>query len=302
MDFSDAKATFGLACIGTPTSTGASGTLQLGGYSQDTQLTEVDVAYSVRAIIVSSASYFEIVPTTGVTSTSSAFTAGTAQVETATIVAAGGCNSNGTMALVVTSAGMTGNPRTVNVVLTIAQHTTAALITTAARTALAADAVIAARFTVGGTSAAITLTRRPTNTFTVPGGTLNFYAANDTTLNLAIPTGLGVTAAASSTNTTAGVATSGCKIYDGDGKDLEGVTIPTISELRAFRITLETVDGVSESMLWEIDSASQFIQLNSGQQIQSTATQLAPLNMPTPWKFSPDSGPMDMTLTIFGTT
>jgi len=123
----------------------------------------------------------------------------------------------------------------VAVALTTTAHTTAALIAAAARTALAADSAVSGRFTIGGTGADITLERKPTSTFTVPGGTLNLYAADDATLNLAIPSGLGVTAASTSTGTTSGQASDGVKIYDA-GTDFEGVAIPTLAEINGIMI------------------------------------------------------------------
>jgi len=231
MSFSQCRATYGLQATGTPTSTQVSGTVQIGASQAQIRLTDANVAYSLRAIFASTAAELDLDLTTGSTVGSTAFAAGAAQVETATIVAAGGCTSNGTMTLVVTAAGLTGSPLNVPVALTTTEHTTAALIAAAARTALGANAAVAARFTIGGTGADISLTHKPTSTFTVPGGTLNLYAANDGTLNLAIPSGLGVTVAGTSANTTAGVASSGVKIYDGDGKDFEGETIPTISAI-----------------------------------------------------------------------
>jgi hypothetical protein len=120
----------------------------------------------------------------------------------------------------LTAAGLTGSPLTVNVPLTTTAHTTAALIATACRETLAANTAVAAMFTIGGTSAAVTLTRKPSASFTVPDGTLDLYHANDGTLELVVPTSLGVTGATSS-NTTAGVASAGVKLYD-NGVNFEG--------------------------------------------------------------------------------
>jgi hypothetical protein len=200
---------------------------------------DANEGYSVRMIFAASSADASLELTTGSTTGTDAFTAGNAQVETATIVAASGATSNGNLALVVTAAGLTGSPLTVNVALTTTAHTTAALIAAACRTTLAANTAVAALFTVGGSSAAITLTRKPTSTFTVPGGTLNLYAANDATLNLLIPTALGVTGASSSTNTTAGVASAGVKLYD-SGLDFEGNATPGIGPLSAVLIKCQS--------------------------------------------------------------
>ena len=297
MDFSDAKATFGLACIGSPISPGSSGSLQIGSYQSSVALTEVDVGYVVRAILPNSSSTLSLNVLTGSTAASTAWTAGVAQVETNTIVAAGGCTSNGTMTLVVTAAGLTGSPLNVAVAITTAVETTAALIATAARTALAANAAVAAMFTVGGTSAAITLTRLPTSTFTVPTGTLNLYAANDATLNLAIPAGLGVTVSATSTNTTAGVLTTGAKIYGGDGLDAEGEALPTSTKIRAVKLYVETATDTADAIDW---TSSGTVSVSPGETLQRARSTNYGLDIGTTNTFVPQTGPLDMTVTIMG--
>lgn len=115
----------------------------------------------------------------------------TAQVETAT--ALGTITGSGNAAVVITAAGMTGSPKTLNVA--VLNNDTASQWAAKVRTALGLDADITARFAVGGAGALITLTRL------VP-------AANDATLNISLDNGTctGITTAASSANTTAGVA------------------------------------------------------------------------------------------------
>ncbi len=117
-------------------------------------------------------------------------TSGVFQVETAT--AAGTVTVAGNASVVVTAAGMTGSPITLAVPVAVSD--TANAIATAIRAALNANAVIAAFFTVSGATSAVILTRTQS-------------AANDATLNIAIADGTstGVTTAASSANTTAGV-------------------------------------------------------------------------------------------------
>lgn len=114
----------------------------------------------------------------------------TAQVETAT--AAGTISGSGDASVVITAAGMTGTPKTIAVA--VLENDTAAQWAEKVRVALAADAAVAALFTVGGSNAAIVLTRKTP-------------AANDATLNIALDNGTcaGITTAAASANTTAGV-------------------------------------------------------------------------------------------------
>lgn len=118
---------------------------------------------------------------------------GTAQVETATAV--GTVTGSGNATVVVTAAALTGSPKTIAVAVT--NGDSAATVAGKIRTALAADADVAAAFTVGGSSTTVVLTAI-------------IKAANDTTLNISIDNGTctGLTTAATSSNTTAGVRPS----------------------------------------------------------------------------------------------
>lgn len=122
-------------------------------------------------------------------SVAGAFTA-QPQVETAT--AAGTISTAGNATVVVTANQMTGSPRTVSVA--VANADTAATWAGKVRTALAADATVAAFFAVSGAGTAIVLTA------------LN-AAANDPSMNVSLANGtsVGITAAPTSANTTAGV-------------------------------------------------------------------------------------------------
>lgn len=117
--------------------------------------------------------------------------AGVAQVETATVV--GTITQVGNAAVIVTAAGMTGSPKTIQVA--VALNDTASQVAGKIRTALAADPDVAAKFAVSGANAEVILTALAA-------------AANDATLNVDIDNGTcaGLTAAHASANTTAGVA------------------------------------------------------------------------------------------------
>ena len=294
MNLSNARATFGLQAKATPTSSNVSGSIQIGANSETISFPTADVVYSLRAIFAGNSDELAIDLTDCDTTGSTAFVAGNAQVEIATITAAAGATSSGTMTLGLTSAGMTGSPLNIAVPLVTGTHTNAALIAAAARNALLANAVVVARFTISGTGPNIVLTRKPTSSYAVPTGILNLYAANDTTLNLAIPSGLGVTAAATSANTTAGVISDGVKIYDGDGKDFEGETLAAIaatygvmiknSEGPLFNITGSTSDSFT--------LAADSIILFAGSSSNQIDSQLIFLS----------SGAADLTITVIGAT
>lgn len=223
MNLSNSRATIGLQSKATPTSTATSGSLQIGANPSVITFPDAVAAYSIRAFFATGNFTPEL--TTGVTTGSTAFVAGTAQVETAT--AAGDATTSGDVTATITSAGMTGSPLAISVA--ILSGDTAAVWAGKVRTALAANTTIAARFTVSGTSTSIVLTRKPDSVLTDDTESVNILLANDSTLNIALGAGsTGVTAAPTSTNTTAGVATSGVLIRNGDGDDVEGIAIPTI--------------------------------------------------------------------------
>lgn len=117
---------------------------------------------------------------------------GTAQVETATAVGSIGVAGAGNATVVFTSANLTGSPITLSVA--VANSDTPSLWAAKVRTALRANSVIASRFIISGSGASIIATDR-------------IKAANDATLNISLDNGTctGITTAASSANTTAGI-------------------------------------------------------------------------------------------------
>jgi hypothetical protein len=235
MPVSSAQAIIGLNAAGTPSSTNVTGTVQIGPSQSQFAFPTADVAYSVRAIIAPASDFVLNVPD-GTTDESDAWVAGVAQVETATAVGTIG-SGNGNAEIIVTCDSMDNSPKTILVDVTSGD--TAAVWAGKVRTALAADVDVASVFSVGGASTAIVLTVKEIGGLSIP-----IYQDNDSTINIAIDNGTctGITPAATSANTTQGVATSGCVIYDGDGKDFEGIAIPTITNLKG--MILEGVSGV----------------------------------------------------------
>ena len=246
MAISSAQAIYGLNAAGIPSSTNVTGSVQIGPSQTQVQFLDADVAYSVRAIIAGGGE-FVIVGATNDTSGSDAWVAGTAQVETAT--AAGTISGTGNASVTVTASGMAGSPKTISA--PVVSGDTASVWAGKVRTALASDTDVSELFTVSGSTTAIVLTRKPNQEIpAVPS-----YLANDGTLNIALANGTctGITPAASSANTTAGVATSGALIYDGDGKDFEGIAIPsggiTLAILLKTIGTIEVQQGSSSFTL-----------------------------------------------------
>lgn len=234
MTLTQAQATFGLRAFGTPTGTNISNDVQIGIAPTTVAFPNAEVAYSVGCLLADSTADFVINLADGDTTGTTAWTAGTAQVETAT--AAGTITGSGNAEVIVTAAGMTGSPKTI--LVAVENGDTAAVWAGKVRTALAADTAVAALFDVSGTSTSIVLTRKPSKTYTIGATILPIRVANDSTLNIELDndTSTGITPAASSANTTAGVATVGAYLFDGDGKDFEGVTIPTIGDISGYLI------------------------------------------------------------------
>lgn len=157
----------------------------------------------------------------------------TKQIETATI--AGTVSTGGNASITVTANGMTGSPKTISVAVTLGDN--AATVAGLVRYALATDADVSELFLVGGTSANVTLTRR-------------IDAANDATLNIAVDNGTceGLTAAPTSSNTTAGVAVD--------------VYYITLAEFKAYRKITNTTDD--DLILTMIAAAQGYLENNWG--------------------------------------
>lgn len=232
MTISAARSTRSLTAIGTHTETGVDGSPTIGTIQAATAYSTADVAYTIGATIKKAAATLTLDVAYG-TATGTTHVAGAAQIETATVVAASGCTSNGNCVLVVTSDVVAGSPLNVTVALTTASNT-ATLVATALAAGLAANAAVAAHYTVTSNAADIILTRTADSN--------GYFYATDSSLNLAIPAGIGITAAATSTGTLAGTATSGTLISSGGaGLDFEGNTIPQITTLHG--ICVEATSG-----------------------------------------------------------
>jgi len=234
MIINTARSIFALFAQATPTRVNV-GTLQtIGENATQTPYTAAESAYSVGFTIAAGGEAI-IDLADNDTASSDVWTAGVAQVETAT--AAGTITASGNASVVVTAAGMTGSPKTIAVAVT--NTDTAATWAGKVRTALAADTAVSALFTVGGTTTAISLTRKPTAT--VNG--ISFYAADDGTLNISLDNGTctGITTAATSANTTAGVLTAGVTVESGGTEDFEGITITPMTKING--ILMQVLSG-----------------------------------------------------------
>lgn len=239
MDLSSVRAVYGLSGVAAHDRPLTTGSVILGQSSSTVNLPDATFAYTFEAICADSDVLN--VDFSNFSYTSTTWVAGTKQVETAT--AAGTITTAGNASVVVTAAGMTGSPKTISVA--VALNDTAATWAGKVRTALAADTAVAALFDVGGTTTAIQLTRKAVDSFALRGTAYEIRAANDSTLNISLDNGTcaGITTAATSANTTAGVATQGHKV-EGLANDFQGDAFLTGAKT-IYGILAEVTDSVS---------------------------------------------------------
>ncbi len=160
----------------------------------------------------------------------------TKQVETASVL--GTVTLTGNATVTVTAFGMGNSPKAVSVA--VANGDSASVVGGLVRTALAFDVDVAAMFLVSGAGANVVLTK-------------HVAAANDSTLNIAIDNGTctGLTAAPTSTNTTAGTGlTNGyCTLTE-----LKSADVMNFASTTAHDSVLETI---IEAVSRLIDNAAQ---------------------------------------------
>jgi hypothetical protein len=246
MNLTNTTATFGLNSFAAPNNAATNGQVQVGPNIQTLRLTEVTKIHSFEVLLMGNGSELEIdVSDMDLGAGSTAWVAGTAQVETAT--AAGTVSAAGNLTITVTSAGMTGSPLAVSV--PVLNGDTADVWAGKVRTALAANATIAERFTISGTSTAIVLTRKPLQTIEIAGESIPIQYDNDTTLNIATANGTaaGITEAATSANTTAGVETVGAYAPYLNERDVFGDDL-ALQEV-AYLSVLNTSESLSVSVV-----------------------------------------------------
>jgi len=185
------------------------------------------VAYSLRMDIASGKTLTLAMGTGAVTGSDP----GVLQVETATVIAAAGITTAGDAMVIVTASNLTGSPLTVSVPLLLAFD--AEESADAIRNALSAIPAITSIFTVSGTTDVVRLTAIKA-------------IANDTTLNISIANGTcaGITAAPTSTNTTAGVLRTQAYRISGatwDETDFEGEPLPEMP--KAHCVYIRRIEG-----------------------------------------------------------
>ena len=221
MAITGTEARYQLIATSSPSQVHVSGSAAIGTALSTVVYTDAPtVAYSLAMLIASGDTLTIDFATGAVTGT----VAGAFQVETATIVAASGATTAGNLTVTVTSPLVTGSPLAISVPLTLAENT-ASLVAAQVRTVLAATAAVTAHYTVGGSAATYVLTAL-------------VKAPNDATLNLAHinDTSAGITTAATSANTTAGIGQTIAYKVEGtawNATDYEGIALPAMTKLHS---------------------------------------------------------------------
>jgi len=256
MALENAKFTYGLSATAAATSINTSGDFTLGIDPTILLLPEVTNGYSFGGCIYGNGDSVTFSPLDGVVTIDDAFVAGTAQVETAN--AAGTTSGAGNVSVTFTAAAVTGSPITVSVA--VASGDTASTWAAKVRTALSLNTAISSVYTISGTGTSIVATRIP---LVIRADCPSSNYANDSTLNIALANGSpspGITPAATSANTTAGVATDGAYILKGDGNNYEGNPIGTMTEIHGILLACEAgaISIQTSEYSFQLNGASTF--------------------------------------------
>ena len=218
-----------------------SNSVRLGKGNASTALSSATKVVTFDAIMQGSSSDL-VVDVSDLDSTgTTAWSAGTAQIEKA--IAVGTIGTAGNAEVVVTAADVTGSPLTFSVA--VAASDTDEQWAAKVRTALAANSALTEHYTVDGTETKIELHRKASVQHTIQGEVVGAYPANDATLNISLDndTCTGITTAATSTDHTAGVASSGVYVPALDGNDFEGIATGGASNLHGIYIKNSTPAG-----------------------------------------------------------
>ncbi len=241
MDLSNPQAFSGLETTANPRGSNVRNGVRLGKGNASTSLSSATKVVTFDAIMQGSSSNL-VVDVSDLDSTgTTAWSAGNAQVETAT--ASGTIATSGNASVIVSSPYVDTGQLTVSVA--VESGDLPAEWAAKARTALAANSVLSQYYDVGGSLTGITLSSKPTLSHTIQGQSIGAYPANDATLNIALlnDTCTGIATATSSANTTAGVASSGVYVPALDGNDFEGIATGGANDLYGIYIKNSTPAG-----------------------------------------------------------
>lgn len=223
MKVSKLTAFLGLIGLADNTRFNVTGSSNVGSPMAKVELPVSDIIYALRFVMFSGASILNL--TAGTTATSTALVAGSQKI--VSITCAGNVTgTTGTFVVPVTVA-ITGMATQVVNVIVKGGEAPAVWGPKVAK-ALAANTEIASRVTVGGAGAVVTLSQLPI--FDDKEG-FKGWAAPLATITIAIATGTALVTVANSTVSAAGTVTSGVKVYGGDGKDQEGLALPSCLNL-----------------------------------------------------------------------
>jgi hypothetical protein len=167
----------------------------------------------------------------------SSWAAGSPAIYTATVTGGPAADSR-TITITITSdiIGGTGGVSD-PIEVSVYAGDTAAVVAAAIREALLAYTTVSDYYAVSGTGANIILTQKPRRTHVIGGVSYPIYYGVDSTFlwSFAFAEGSGFNEP-TQVVTSAGAATLGAKLFDCDGKDLEGIALPVYDPTESFML------------------------------------------------------------------
>ena len=223
MKVSKLTAFLGLNGLADNTKFNVSGASTVGSAMDKVALPPSDIIYALRFVMFSGAAILNL--TAGTTATSTALVAGSQKIVTITCTGAvQGASGNFIIPVTVVATGMANQVLNVAVKAGDAADVWAVKV----RKAMRDNSFIAERFEVGGIGTNITLGQLPMFN---DGEGFKGWATPTPSLSIAIATGTALVTPTNSTVQAAGAITSGVKVYGGDGKDQEGLPLPSCLNL-----------------------------------------------------------------------
>jgi len=240
MNISSPIISYNVSAQATAARAGSSSAITLLQSTATDSPSDADQVYNTHYILAGASTAATLNLSTG-DATGDTWTAPVRQVETAT--AAGTVTGAGTAEVEVTTNG--GLPAVIG--FDVALNDTPTVWAEKCRAALTEWSTL---YDVSGTGTSIVLTRKPLATYTLGSTTIEMAYANDSTLNIALDNGTctGITAAPTSTNTTAGVVGDGAYIAN-DDVDYEGIALDSPSDVYAVLIEASSDDGTGSQQI-----------------------------------------------------
>lgn len=251
MKLTNASSSSSLSARAELSRAGSSGAVTVGSAAQQVSFSDADQAYQVQALFAD-ASTASLDLTTGIAS-GDAWVSPVKQVETTDAV--GTITTAGSIIVGVSSADVPDG--SISLGVPVAENDTPSTWAARVRAVLSSNTTIAGLFDVSGTGASITLTKRPSETYTMGAEVIEMAYADDPTLNISLEndTSVGAIDDLTSNPTTAGVAASGVYIVNSD-VDFEGIALESPSSIYA--ISMEHSSSNPSGQVIDYTAGSEF--------------------------------------------